>query len=151
MPGGIGILRSTHGLCKITGMVTGGKKSSRKRPRCESFQAKPSFCRHIKWCISSCSDSQRNSLECALSIMSRCISVYRPVAMNGGGVGVRVGKDVRGLPMIFRVMRYFSERSASDRTNFESNRFILALGGEGQNLFGRRGRGFNGVQKCSVG
>src|SRR5229473_2662697 len=107
MPGGIGILRSTHGLCEITGMVTGGKKSSWKRPRCESFQAKPSFCRHKKWCISSHSDGQRNLLEWALSIMSRCISVYWLVALNGGGVGVRVGKDVRGSPMIFRVMWYF--------------------------------------------
>src|SRR5229473_3537197 len=106
MPGGIGILRSTHGLCKITGMVTGGKKSSRKRPHCELFQAKPSFCRHIKWCISSRLDGQRNLLECALPIMSCCISVYQPVAMNGGGVEVRVGKDVRGSPMIFWVMRY---------------------------------------------
>src|SRR5229473_8424463 len=112
MPGGIGILRSTHGLCEITGMVTGGKKSSQKRPRCESFQVKPSFCRHIKWCISLRSDGQRNSLECALLIMSHCISVYLPVAMNRGGVGVRVGKDVRGSPMIFWVMQYFLGRSA---------------------------------------
>src|SRR5713226_8052310 len=112
MPGGIGILRSTHGLCEMTGMVTGGKKSSWKRPHCESFQVKPSFCRHIKWCISSRSDGQRNSLECALSIMSRCILVYLLVAMNRGGVEVRVSKDVRGLLIIFWMMRYFSGRSA---------------------------------------
>ena len=32
MPGGIGMFLSAHGMCWITGILRGGKKSSQKRP-----------------------------------------------------------------------------------------------------------------------
>src|SRR5271156_1304605 len=47
-PGGIGIFLWTHGLCGITGISIGGKKSSRKCPRSHDSHAKPSSWTIIK-------------------------------------------------------------------------------------------------------
>jgi len=108
IPGGISMLQRTHGLCSTTGIMTGGKKSSQKRPLCESSQAKPWFWIHMKWCMSSRSCSQRNSPGCTLSMMAWLSAVYWPV-----GLGDRIGMSARGSPMIFRVMWNLSGRSAN--------------------------------------
>ena len=141
IPGGMGIFRSTQGVCGTTGMITGGKKSSRNRPRSESFQAKPKFCKHMKWCIRSRSAGQRKSLLCTLSIISRLSAVYRPIGANGGGFGESDGILARGSPIIFRSMRNRSGRIvATGRILFATVlyfRFVANTDAGGEGSFGQ--------------
>ena len=112
------MLRTTHGLCGTTGISTGGKKSSRKCPRSESFHAKPSWCTHMKWCMRSRSAGHRKSSGCALSMISFRSRVYLPVGSNGGGLGSNLGRVSRGSPEIVRTIRNRSGRSVNSGRTF---------------------------------
>ena len=101
----------TQGVCGTTGKSTGGKKSVRKLPRSESFQAKALFCLHMKSCIMLISAGRRKSVPWLFSISSFRSWVYRPVGTNGGGFGSSGGIDSSGLPMMFLRMRNLSGSS----------------------------------------
>ena len=103
MPGRIGILCSTHGLCGTTGMSIGEKKSSQKCPRLVSSQAKPSWCNTIKWCNNFCSSVNKNP-GLYLSIISFLSAVYRPQGVNSGGCGESTGRCSKGSPMILQII-----------------------------------------------
>ena len=113
IPGGIGILWRTHGLCSMTGITTGGKKSSWKRPLCESSHTNPWFWIHMKWCMSSHSCGQRKSPACTLSMITRLSAVYLPIGVKGGGFGDKIGMSAKGSPMMFCTIRNFSGKLAN--------------------------------------